>query len=255
MNEIVTIDLNEIIANKYQPRQNFESDALFKLSASIKQQGLLQPILVRRIDNGYEIVAGERRYRASLLAGKKTINAIVIDFDDLESAKAAIVENVQRENLSSIEEAYAYQRLIELFGYTQTKIAEQMNKTQSSIANKLRLLKLPENIQDSIRNQEITERHGRALLSVPADKIENVHKKIIEQGLTVAKTEQLIAQMNQEKVSKPKKTIRMVKSAQTVLAENTINQAIEAIKKSKIKLNVDKQETESEIVYKIVIKK
>lgn len=255
MSEVKTIDIKDIVANKYQPRQAFDSDALFKLSASIKQQGLLQPILVRKTEQGYEIIAGERRFRASMLAGKKSIQALVIPFDDLESAQAAIVENIQRENLTAIEEAHAFQRLIKEFGYSQTQVAAQMNKTQSSIANKLRLLKLPEFVQDGIRQQRISERHGRALLALDDKDIVKAYKKILEGGLTVAKTEAMIQQMAKPAAPSTKKSIRMVKSAQVILAENTLNQAIDVIKKSKIKIVVQKEETETECIYKIVIKK
>ena len=148
-NEVVYLYLDDIIPNRFQPRQVFDEKSLKELAVSIKEHGVIQPIIVRNIGNKYEIIAGERRYKASALAGLTKIPAIVRNLDDKESSKVALLENLQRKNLNPIEEARTYQKILELDQMTQEELAKTMGKSQSAVANKLRLLSLPEEVQDA----------------------------------------------------------------------------------------------------------
>ncbi len=165
-NEVVYLYLDDIIPNRFQPRQVFDERALKELAVSIKEHGVIQPIIVRNIGNKYEIIAGERRYKASALAGLTKIPAIVRNLDDKESSKVALLENLQRKNLNPIEEARTYQKILELDQMTQEELAKTMGKSQSAVANKLRLLSLSDDVQDALLKEKISERHARALLAV-----------------------------------------------------------------------------------------
>ena len=167
--EIVRIKLNKIIPNKNQPRLDFYDDSIKGLAESIKQNGLLQPVTVRKNGDKYELIAGERRYRASLLNGASDIEAIIMESSDEESANLALIENLQREDLNAIEQAMAMRRIMSSEGLTQNELAKRLGYRQSTVANKLRLLKLPEYIKQAISHGTITERHARALLNVPED--------------------------------------------------------------------------------------
>lgn len=166
--EIVYINLDDIIPNRFQPRETFDEVALTELSQSIKTHGVIQPILVRRVGNKYEIIAGERRYKASILAGLNQIPAIIRELDDKEASKVALLENLQREDLTSIEEARTYQTILSLDNITQQELANNLGKSQSAISNKLRLLNLPIEVQDALLKSMISERHARSLLNVPS---------------------------------------------------------------------------------------
>jgi len=169
--EVVQLNLDDIIPNRFQPREVFDERALKELAVSIKEHGVIQPIIVRNVQNGkYEIIAGERRYKASALAGLTKIPAIIRNLDDKESSKVALLENLQRKNLNAIEEAKTYQKILELDEMTQEELAKTMGKSQSAVANKLRLLNLSEEVQDAILKEQISERHARALLNVPDSK-------------------------------------------------------------------------------------
>ena len=160
-NEIVYLYLDDIIPNRFQPRQVFDEKALKELAVSIKEHGVIQPIIVRNIGNKYEIIAGERRYKASALAGLTKIPAIVRNLDDKESSKVALLENLQRKNLNPIEEARTYQKILELDQMTQEELAKTMGKSQSAVANKIRLLSLTDEVQDALLKEQISERHAR----------------------------------------------------------------------------------------------
>ena len=166
MEEVKLIDVSLITTNKNQPRVFFEEDALADLALSIKHNGLLQPIVVRQVDGKYEIIAGERRFRACRLNGMDQVPCLVMEKSELESAELALIENIQRQDLSAIEEANAYVNLMRTSGLTQDELAKKIGKSQASVANKIRLLQLPEEIQKGVSSGEITERHGRALLGV-----------------------------------------------------------------------------------------
>ena len=160
--EVTQLPISKIVPNKYQPRNIFNDEKILELSESIKEHGVIQPIVVRKFKEGYEIIAGERRYRASKLIGLDKVPAIVRDYDDKQSASIAIVENIQREDLTAIEEALAYKQLIDLHGITQAALAKQMGKSQSTVANKIRLLNLSEHVQQAVLERNVTERHARA---------------------------------------------------------------------------------------------
>jgi ParB family transcriptional regulator, chromosome partitioning protein len=192
-NEVLYVNIESIIPNTYQPRKFFDEETLVELSQSIKQYGIIQPLTVRKRGVSYELVAGERRWRAAKLANIQTVPCNRIDITDTESAEIALLENLQREDLNFIEEAEAYYNLINEHNFTQDELANRMGKKQSTIANKLRLLKLDSKIRELCLENSLTERHARALLSLPNEEMQlKVVKKIIEQGLNVKKTEELI---------------------------------------------------------------
>ena len=192
--EVVYLHLDDIIPNRFQPREVFDEQALKELAVSIKEHGVIQPIIVRKVDNKYEIIAGERRYKASTMAGLNKIPAIIKNLDDKESSKVALIENLQRRDLTPIEEARTYQKILELEdNMTQEELAATMGKTQSSVSNKLRLLALPDEIQDALLNEKISERHARCLLNLE-DENEQVKmlERIINEKLTVRELDRII---------------------------------------------------------------
>lgn len=198
--EVVYLHLDDIIPNRFQPREVFEERALKELAVSIKEHGVIQPIIVRSVNGKYEIIAGERRYKASALAGLTKIPAIIRNLDDKESSKVALLENLQRRNLNPIEEARTCQKILELDQLTQEELAKTLGKSQSAIANKLRLLSLPDDIQDALLKEQISERHARALLNVPdIKKQKDLLKKIINNKMSVRMLEEEINAMNPNK--------------------------------------------------------
>ena len=162
--EIVEVALDDIIPNRFQPRLSFDEQALNDLAESIRQHGIIQPLVLRKVGNKYEIIAGERRYKASYIAGLTKVPAVIINLNDNESAEVAIVENLQRQDLSAIEEAKSYKKLLDRGYLTQDQLATRMGKTQATISNKLRLLNLDQKVQDALLNNQISERHARSLL-------------------------------------------------------------------------------------------
>ncbi len=254
--KIVHIKLSQIIANQNQPRTIFDEAKIHELSESIKAHGILQPIIVRQKNNGYEIVAGERRFRACIILNQETIPAIVKDFSEEEAASVAIIENIQREDLTAIEEAKAYKKLMEINHMKQEELANKLGKAQSTIANKIRLLNLPDEIQETILLKIITERHARALLTIK-DKSQQLQvlTKIIEKELTVKKTEELIDKLlNGEKKPKGRVISKISKDAR--IAINTINHAIFMVKEqSGIQVEMNQEEDEQYIIYQIKIPK
>ncbi len=184
--EVVELYLDESIPNRFQPREVCNQEALQELSTSIKEHGVIQPIIVRKIGDKYEIIAGERRYKASTLAGLTKIPAIIRNLDDKEASKVALLENLQRRDLSPIEEARTYQKILEIDDMTQEALGKTMGKSQASIANKMRLLSLPDEVQEALLNEQISERHARSLLNIdkPEDQIKMLNK-VIENRMTV----------------------------------------------------------------------
>ncbi len=196
-NEVVYLPLDDIIPNRFQPREIFDEKALNELAASIKEHGVIQPIIVRQIGEKYEIIAGERRYKASAMAGLIKIPAIIRNLDDKESAKVALLENLQRKDLSPIEEARTYQKILELDEMTQEELAKTMGKSQSAVANKLRLLSLSEEVQDALLKEKISERHARALLNVQDQKQQvELLNQVIDSRMTVRELDQEIQKLN-----------------------------------------------------------
>ena len=193
--KVYNIPVEDILPNRFQPRIAFDEKELNDLSNSIKRYGIIQPIVLRQIGNKYEIIAGERRYKASLLAGLKTIPAIINNTDDNTSAEIALLENLQRKNLTVIEEAQSYKKLLDR-NFTQDEIANKLGVSQSSVANKLRLLNLPQKVQDSLLYNKISERHARSLLSLNDEKLQiELLDKIINERLTVRQTEEEISKL------------------------------------------------------------
>ncbi|MCF6465989.1 nucleoid occlusion protein [Clostridium sp. Cult2] len=236
--EIKYIPIESIKPNPYQPRKNFNKKSLEELSQSIKSFGLIQPISVRKLQNeNYELIAGERRLRASELADLDKIPAIIVEYRDKESAMLALIENLQREDLNFIEEAEGYYNLIADHGFTQHELAEKIGKSQSTIANKLRVLKLPEDIKKDLIENNLTERHGRALLKLPDYELKReVLDKVIKKELNVSKTESLVNDilndLTKEESVEEKQNIKRLISTRIYL--NTIKKAYNAIKDSGI---------------------
>lgn len=192
--EVFELSLADVLPNRFQPREKFDDIDLQELSTSIKEHGVIQPIIVRKVGDKYEIVAGERRFRASQLAGQTTIPAIVRNIDDKEAAKVALLENLQRKNLTSIEEARTYQTILKLDNLTQEELAKTLGKSQSAIANKLRLLNLIPEVQDALLHEKISERHARSLLNIEDPvKQKELLEKIILQRMTVKQLDDEIA--------------------------------------------------------------
>ena len=190
---VVELELDDILPNRFQPRFRFPEQAITELAESIKEHGVIQPILVRRLGDKYEIIAGERRYKASLLAGKRTIPAIVAELNDKDSAEVALIENVQRQDLTPIEEAVSYRKILDMGYLTQEQLADKLGKTQSTVSNKLRLLNLDDDVQEALLDEKISERHARSLLKIDSKQQQKeILEKIIKERLTVKKTDELI---------------------------------------------------------------
>ena len=238
-NKLVELPVHQISANPNQPRLKFDTSSIGELSESIKKYGVIQPITVRRLaSDRYELIAGERRLRASIMAGLLKIPAIIVSLGDNDSAVVALIENIQRENLSFMEEAESYRNLLCSLGFTQEELAKRLGKTQSSVANKVRLLKLPNAVRETIKESSLTERHARALLRLESEQRQLIAiEKIIERNLNVAQTEELIEKMLNEKVKRkadiksfsPKTPLKDVR-----IFANTVRHAIDVMRKNGI---------------------
>lgn len=252
--EVKQIPINQIEPSPYQPRTVFDDDKINELCQTIKTHGIIQPIVVRvSSNNKYEIIAGERRWRAVKKLGLETISAIVKEYNDSQTASISLIENLQREGLTAVEEATAYQKLIQIYNLTQESLAQRLGKNQSTIANKLRLLNLPQSVQDELLKRKITERHARALLILHDQELqEKVLKEIIEKDLNVKQTENKVNQiLNKEIVKKPKPKIHAF-SRDSRIAINTIHQSIEMVVKSG--LSIETIENDCDNYYEIIIK-
>ena len=195
---ILQIPIDEIIPNRFQPRLQFDDRGLDELASSIKQHGIIQPLVLRRIEDKYEIIAGERRYKAAQLAGLTKVPAVIANIDDNKSAEVAIVENVQRRDLSAIEEARSYKNLLDKGYLTQSELAKKMGLSQSAIANKLRLLNLDEEVQQALMNNQISERHARSLLVLPSHEEQRKWlKRIINERMTVRDLDNELKKLNE----------------------------------------------------------
>ena len=218
--QIVEIDLSELRANPYQPRKNFDEEALNELASSIKEHGVFQPIIVKKSIKGYEIIAGERRFRASKLAGMQTIPAIVKDFSDEEMMQIALLENLQRENLTSIEEAKAYKSIIESMNITQDELAKKVGKSRSHITNILGLLKLPASVQDMVLYNKLSMGHARVLSKLDDPKtIEDLAQRVITEDLSVRKLESIVYDNEEKEVKTKKNTNNEYKYMENFLKE------------------------------------
>ena len=254
---VVQLPASSIVPNPAQPRQEFQEEELRDLADSIQKNGLLQPILVRRIPGGYELIAGERRLRACRLAGLASVPCLINDCDSRQSAIFAMLENLQRKDLGVFEEAEGIRRLVEEWGVTQEEAAARLGKSQSSIANKLRLLRLSPEERQVITSAGLTERHARALIRLEDPSLRAAALQVIaERGLNVAQTDQYIASLLQEDkpqdLKKPRRTI-LVRDVRIFL--NTIHHAIEMMKQNGIQAQSLKQETEDYFEYVVRIPK
>lgn len=221
--EITQIKLSELRSNPYQPRKVFDSDALNELSDSIKQNGVFQPIIVKKSIKGYEIIAGERRVKASILAGLDTIPAIIRDFTDEEMMQIALLENLQRENLNAIEEAAAYKAMIDSLGITQEELSKKLGKSRSHVTNMIGLLRLSEYVQNLVLHGKISMGHARVLSKLSDnDKIEDLANKIVKEDLSVRTLESLVSDESREvKIKSPK-----IRNSQYSYIEETLREKL-----------------------------
>jgi ParB family transcriptional regulator, chromosome partitioning protein len=253
--EIRRIPIDNIVPNRFQPRTVFDDDKIEELARTIHTHGIIQPIVVREFENGrFEIIAGERRWRAMKKLGWAEVPTIIKNLNDTETASVALIENLQREELSPIEEAVAYGKLLELHNLTQEALAQRLGKGQSTVANKLRLLKLPEQVQDALLNKTITERHARALIPLKdPEKQVQLLNEIIEKNLNVKQSEDRVVKMlDQTEKPKPK---RKAFSKDMRIAVNTIRQSLTMVSDSGINLNSEEEEFEDFYQFTIRIPK
>ncbi len=213
---VVEITVSDIYPNPYQPRKSFDQEKLDELANSIQQYGVIQPVVVRRTAKGYELVAGERRWRASQIVGLKVIPVVVRDYSDSEMMEIALIENLQRENLNPIEEGSSYRRLIEDFGLTQEEVAKKLGRSRSLIANTIRLLQLPPQIQDYVSRGTLTMGHAKALLALPNAQMQcEAANRVIEEDLNVRDIEDIV----RKACEKPPKTVKKVVNREAALVD------------------------------------
>ncbi|MBS6639765.1 MAG: ParB/RepB/Spo0J family partition protein [Clostridiaceae bacterium] len=254
------IRVSDIARNPNQPRKYFDPEAIAQLAESIRQYGVLNPLTVRRSPSGgYELVAGERRLRAARVAGLNEVPCLVIAADNEDSSAIALVENLQRRDLDFFEEAYGFKRLIDQYGLTQEEAARKVGKTQSAVANKLRLLRLSQKNMELIRSANLTERHARCLLRLDSeDERINATNYIIEHDLNVSRSEQYIEELLKERereteipVQQERKVVRLIKDVRFFL--NTLNRAVGVMVDSGIGATVQQQDSEDGLTLTIVI--
>lgn len=248
------VEMDKIFPNPYQPRKGFDEEELKTLSRSISRYGVIQPIIIRRSDkDSYEIIAGERRYRAAYLAGLTKIPAYILEADDQLSCEMALVENLQRSNLNFFEEAQAIARMMEVFSLNQLQVAKRLGKNQSTVANKLRILRLTANEQAYILDNGLTERHARALLKMEESASRKMAlEHIVKKGMNVAQADEYIeALISRKKKEEAPKRIVVLKDVRIFF--NTINHALEMMKQSGIDAVSYKSEQEGVIRYVIEI--
>ncbi len=246
-NKIIELKISQIEPNKDQPRTLFDDEKLAALAESIEEYGVINPIVVKKLDNGfYKIIAGERRWRASKIAGKKTIPAIIKEYDDKETMEIALIENLQRENLNPFEEARGFKELMEIFSLTQEEVAKKVGKSRSAIANSVRLLALPEKIREYVIEEKLSVGHVRALLSIENDEIKLIaSEKIIENGMTVRQTESYISSLLKE--PKVKKKSPMEEEMRRYFA--TLEKKLSNQLKTKVLIHRGKKKGKIEIEY------
>ena len=246
---IVYLSTEDIVPNPVQPRKHFDDEGLAELAQSIRQVGLIQPLVVRRMDGGYELVAGERRLRACKSIGLKTVSCIVQnDVYEEDSAMMALIENLQRENLHFLEEAQSYHALLTNYHLTQEELAQRLGKSQSSIANKLRVLKLSPTVKNAMMEAKLTERHARALLRIRDETTQlEIVTKVRDKGLSVKDTEKLVDRTldrlydQKSDQARPRPVIiRMVKDYRLFM--NSINAAVNQLREAGLKVEVEQED-------------
>ncbi|MYL50706.1 nucleoid occlusion protein [Halobacillus litoralis] len=251
--EVVQVPVERVQPNRYQPRAIFNNEKISELAQTIHTHGMIQPIVLRRLnEEEYELIAGERRWRAVQSLGWETVPAIIREMNDSQTASVALIENLQREELTVIEEAVAYAKLLELHQITQEALAQRLGKSQSTIANKLRLLKLPESVQQAVMDKKITERHARALIALKdEEQQEKILAEIIEKQLNVKQTEERIAKLNDPAPKKKKPKMKGVNKDMRI-AMNTIRQSLTMVTDTGIDLETDEEDHDD--YYQITIK-
>lgn len=256
---LVMLKPSEITASPDQPRKSFDEYELKRLSDSIQASGIIQPLIVRKTEDGYRLIAGERRLRAAVMAGLRRVPCVVHKTDDETAALYSLLENLQRSNLTVFEEAEGINRLINEYGISQSEAAARLGVSQSSLSNKLRLLKLSNSVKERISSARLTERHARALLRLPEDRHEEVLDRIIAEGLTVSQTEEYISSvLNPEK--KPQTPVQdepVRKSAigDVRLFSNSLSKLLSTLQNSGIDAKSRKYETDKYIEFKVRIQK
>ncbi|WP_134683586.1 nucleoid occlusion protein [Brevibacillus migulae] len=258
--EIRQIPIDQIVPNPYQPRTVFDDEKIEELCQTIRTHGLIQPIVVRVRNNQYELIAGERRLRATKKLGMEKIPAIIKEFNDTQTASIALIENLQREGLTAIEEAVAYQKLIDLHNLTQESLAQRLGKGQSTIANKLRLLHLPQLVQDALLTRTITERHARALIPLKdASLQERILQEVIEREWNVKQTETRVKQLLEATEKQPEDKESRPKwkafSRDARIAINTVRQSIDMVIQTGLPVETNEEDTEEFYQFTIRIPK
>lgn len=255
IDELVEVPVKNISPNRFQPRSIFDEERIQELAQTIHTHGMIQPIIVRKTDgDNYELIAGERRWRAVQTLEWETVSVIIREMNDTETASVALIENLQREELTVIEEAMAYSQLLELQSLTQEALAQRLGKSQSTIANKLRLLKLPSGVQDALIGKKITERHARALIILKNEEAQlHILDEIIEKNLNVIQTEELIKQIHNPPEPKTKKRPKLKGVNKDIrIAMNTIRQSLNMVTDTGI--DVETEEEDLDEYYKFTIK-
>ncbi|AJK85734.1 MULTISPECIES: nucleoid occlusion protein [Lysinibacillus] len=259
--EVIKLPIDEIVPNRFQPRTIFDDEKIEELSRTIHTHGVIQPIVVRKTsENQYEIIAGERRYRAMKKLQWTEVPAIVRNLTDKETASIALIENLQREELTAIEEAVAYQKLLELHELTQEALAQRLGKGQSTVANKLRLLRLPDEVQQAILQRKISERHARALIAIKDQPLQlEILQQTVDSDWNVRQLEEQIQAIlhpvtdeQEESVPKKARPKRKAISKDVRIALNTIKQSLTMVTKSGITVNTEEEDTEE--YYQITVK-
>ncbi|TQR20025.1 nucleoid occlusion protein [Psychrobacillus vulpis] len=257
LEEVVNVAIEKIVPNRYQPRTVFDDDKIEELARTIHTHGVIQPIVIRKMDDEkYEIIAGERRFRAMTKLQWAEVPAIIRNLSDKETASIALIENLQREELTAIEEAVAYQKLLKLHELTQEALAQRLGKGQSTVANKLRLLKLPEEVQESILKKELSERHARALMSIKEKEIQiQLMNLAIEQHWNVKQLEEKVEELQNppsKEEKKSPKSKRKAVSKDVRIALNTIKHSLSMVTKSGINIKTEEEDTEE--FYQITVR-
>lgn len=255
---VLQVKIEDVFVNPFQPRKEFNQESLWELSESIRDFGILQPLLVRKGAYGYELIAGERRLRAAKMAGQTEVPVLVRQMSDVEMAEIALIENLQRENLHFFEEAEGLERLLREFCFTQEKLALRMGKKQSTIANKLRLLRLPVKVRQLIQKEKLSERHARALLAIEDESAQlSIVESVCREKLTVRQTEELVQQAKQPRQAGKDATrqnvIRLVRDARIFL--NTLRHIVEEMKRSGLRVELEEQEGQNHIVVTMKVPK
>lgn len=248
-NGYLEVSINKIDNNKSQPRQKFDDNSLAELADSIKEVGVLQPITVKKVPNGYEIIAGERRWRAARLAGLTTVPVIVREYSDLEALEAALIENLQRVDLNPLEEAQTYKRLQTEFNLNQEEIAARVGKSRAVIANAMRLLNLDSRVQDFVCEGRLSNGHARAILGVADENAQyELAEKVIEEGLSVRQTEELVKEFNEPKEEET--TVKGgIKDPEAVRAYLAIAKDLKSVLGAKVNIKNGKNKGKIEIEY------